>query len=178
MSDFCNTLDCSPPGSSVRGIILARILELVAISFSWESSRPRNWTCTSRIAKWTLYHWAFREALESFWNLTFTLLICVSLCFPHIPIIFLGRRKLVVCHFSDNVFGYFFHLGPLDTWWEENHFYLLSPMNVYLLKCRMHQWEVHKNTSLFSFLLNNNYVRLNSVPSPAGFRIKCGAAGC
>ena len=100
------------------------------------------------------------------------------MCFPHIPIIFQGRRKLVVCHFSDNVFGCFFHLGPLDTWWEENHFYLFSPMNVYLLKCRVHQWEIHKNTSLFSFLLNNNYVRLNSVPSPAGFRIKSGAAGC
>ena len=99
------------------------------------------------------------------------------MCFPHIPIIFLGRRKLVVCRFSDNVFGCFFHLGPLDTWWEENHFYLLSPVKVYLLKCRAHQWEVHKNKSLFSFLLNNNYVRLHSVPSPAGFCITCGAVG-
>ena len=31
---LCNPMDCSPPGSSVREILLARILEQVAISFS------------------------------------------------------------------------------------------------------------------------------------------------
>ena len=31
---LCNPVDCSPPGSSVRGILQARILEWVAISFS------------------------------------------------------------------------------------------------------------------------------------------------
>ena len=35
-------MDCSPPGSSVHGIIQARILEWVAISFSRESSQPRD----------------------------------------------------------------------------------------------------------------------------------------
>ena len=30
-------MDCSPPGSSVRGILQARTLEWVAISFSWGS---------------------------------------------------------------------------------------------------------------------------------------------
>ena len=30
----CNPMDCSPPGSSVRGLSQARILEWVAISFS------------------------------------------------------------------------------------------------------------------------------------------------
>ena len=32
----CNPMDCSPPGSSVHGISLARILDCVAISFSQE----------------------------------------------------------------------------------------------------------------------------------------------
>ena len=32
---LCNPVDCSPPGSSVDGISQARILEWVAISFSW-----------------------------------------------------------------------------------------------------------------------------------------------
>ena len=36
--------DCSPPGSSVHGILQARILEWVAIFFSRESSQPRNQT--------------------------------------------------------------------------------------------------------------------------------------
>ena len=31
---LCNPMDCSPPGSSVHGILQARILEWVAISFS------------------------------------------------------------------------------------------------------------------------------------------------
>ena len=37
-------LDCSLPGSSIHGIFQARILEWVAISFSRESSRPRDQT--------------------------------------------------------------------------------------------------------------------------------------
>ena len=35
---FCDPMDCSPPGSSVHGILQARILKWVAISFSRESS--------------------------------------------------------------------------------------------------------------------------------------------
>ena len=34
MSDPCDPMDCSLPGSSVLGIVQARILEWVAISFS------------------------------------------------------------------------------------------------------------------------------------------------
>ena len=45
---FCNPVDCSPPGSSVRGILQARILEWVAISHSRGSSRPRGRTHISR----------------------------------------------------------------------------------------------------------------------------------
>ena len=37
-------MDCSPPGISVSGIIQARILEWVLISFSRGSSRPRDQT--------------------------------------------------------------------------------------------------------------------------------------
>ena len=34
MSDYCDPMDCSLPGSSVHGILQARILEWVSISFS------------------------------------------------------------------------------------------------------------------------------------------------
>ena len=37
---LCNPMDCSPPGSSVHGILQARILEWVAISSSRGSSPP------------------------------------------------------------------------------------------------------------------------------------------
>ena len=43
-------MDCSPPGSSVHGILQARILEWVAIPFSRRSSQPRDWTWVSCIA--------------------------------------------------------------------------------------------------------------------------------
>ena len=35
-------MDCDPPGSSVHGILQARILEWVAISFSRGSSPPKD----------------------------------------------------------------------------------------------------------------------------------------
>ena len=41
---LCNPMDCSPPGSSVHRNFQARILELVAISFSRESSQSRDRT--------------------------------------------------------------------------------------------------------------------------------------
>ena len=44
MSDSSDPMDCSLPGSSVHMILLARILECVAISFSRGSSQPRNLT--------------------------------------------------------------------------------------------------------------------------------------
>ena len=39
-------MDCSPPGSSVHGILQTRILQWVAISFSRGSSLPRDWTAS------------------------------------------------------------------------------------------------------------------------------------
>ena len=40
---LCNPMDCSPPGSSIHGLLQARILEWVAISFSkWTYLQNRN----------------------------------------------------------------------------------------------------------------------------------------
>ena len=43
----CRPMDCSPPGTSVHGILQARILEQVAMPSSSRSSRPRDQTCVS-----------------------------------------------------------------------------------------------------------------------------------
>ena len=48
----CNPMDCSPPGSSVCGILQARIMEWVAISFSRGSSRPRDHTLLINYILW------------------------------------------------------------------------------------------------------------------------------
>ena len=39
---LCDTMNCSPPGSWVHGILQARILEWIAIPFSRGSSPPRD----------------------------------------------------------------------------------------------------------------------------------------
>ena len=44
---LCDSVDCSQPGSSVHGILQARILEWVAISLSRGSSQPRDRTRVS-----------------------------------------------------------------------------------------------------------------------------------
>ena len=41
-ASLCNPMDCSLPGSSLHGILQARVLEWVAISFSRGSSQPRD----------------------------------------------------------------------------------------------------------------------------------------
>ena len=45
----CDPVDYSPPGSSVHGILQARILEWVALSFSRGSYGPRDRIQVSRI---------------------------------------------------------------------------------------------------------------------------------
>ena len=52
-------LDCSLPGSSVRGILQARILEWAATPSSRGSSQPRDQTCISYVScigRQVLYH--------------------------------------------------------------------------------------------------------------------------
>ena len=62
-----NPMDCSLPGSSVHGILQARILEWVAFPFSRGSSQPKDRTQVSCIAGRFLTVWATREAQE-YWG--------------------------------------------------------------------------------------------------------------
>ena len=58
---LCDAVDCSPPGSSVREIFQARILEWVVISSSRRSSWPRDQThisCISSTADGFFISWA------------------------------------------------------------------------------------------------------------------------
>ena len=60
---LCNPMDYSTPGSSVRGIFQARILEWVTISSSRGSPWPRDQTRVSCIGRWVLYHCTTQEVL-------------------------------------------------------------------------------------------------------------------
>ena len=53
-------MDCSLLGSSVHGILQARMLEWVAMPFSSGSSQPRGWTLVSYIECRFLTVWATR----------------------------------------------------------------------------------------------------------------------
>ena len=56
VSDFCHTMNCSPPGSFVHGISQTRILECVANPFFRGSSPPRDQTQVSCLGRWILNH--------------------------------------------------------------------------------------------------------------------------
>ena len=88
---LCNPMDCSLPGSSVRGLFQARILEWVAISFSRGSSQHRDRTQVSCIAgrfftswpwenSWTVFP---REGRQAKW-LKITML-CYAKSLPSCP---------------------------------------------------------------------------------------------
>ena len=64
---LCDPMDCSPPGSSIHGILQARTLEWVAISFSRGSSWPRDRTRVSRVVGRCFTIWATREVHTYIW---------------------------------------------------------------------------------------------------------------
>ena len=94
---LCNSRDCSPPGSSVRGILQARILEWVDVSASRGYSQPRDQICfsfVSCIGRWVLYHLRKPEICWSIkylgWSLKSCCFFCWSMCGC---VILLGYRE-------------------------------------------------------------------------------------
>ena len=64
---LCDPMDCNPSGSSVHGILQARILEWVAMPFSRGSSQFRDRTQVSSTAGRFFTVWATREDQE-YWS--------------------------------------------------------------------------------------------------------------
>ena len=87
---LCDPMDCSLPGSSIRGIFQARVLDWVAISFSRRSSRPRDWTWVSLIVGRHFTVWTTRGVLYTLhphcWS-------CPSSC-ENLPMAFLSSSDL------------------------------------------------------------------------------------
>ena len=74
--DLRSPMDCNPPGSSVRAISQARVLEWVAISFSRVFFPMLG--LSPCVLHWqaVLYSWATREALQ------LSLLCCIWIAYP------------------------------------------------------------------------------------------------
>ena len=71
----CDSMDCSPPGSSVHGIFQIRILKWVIMLSSRGSSWPRDQTespVSPTLAGGFFTHWAIREGPQSVGLLRFT----------------------------------------------------------------------------------------------------------
>ena len=83
-------MDCSLPSSSVHGILQARILEWVAISFSRGSSPPRYWTLVSILFQ--LRHYGSQ----------YFIYVCMKQCeYPgSCPSLVLFPNKLSLSHLS------------------------------------------------------------------------------
>ena len=92
MSDPCDTMDCSLPGSSVHRIFQVRILEWVAISFSQpeDSSLPRDQTHTSCLTG--RFFTAEPPGKPSYWNWTIPVIEVLEI----IPVIEVLEIKPVV----------------------------------------------------------------------------------
>ena len=58
---LCTPMDCSPPGSSVLGILQTRILEWVAILFSRGSSQELNLGLLH--CRWTFYCLSYQSSI-------------------------------------------------------------------------------------------------------------------
>ena len=78
----CDPMDCNLPGSSICGILQARILEWVAISFSRRSSQPRDQTQVSCITGRRFTIWATRDYRQSMFDAWYWMLGAGALGWP------------------------------------------------------------------------------------------------
>ena len=114
----------SPPGSSVRGILQARILEWVVTSFSKGSSQPRDRTQVSRVAGGFFTIWATRKGLKVAFVYLNILIFPTNFKFEK----FQTRRKFgysinpVLTFHPYSVIAFIFNLR---LYYLENYFYFL-----------------------------------------------------
>ena len=120
-------MDCSLPGFSVHGILQARRLECVAISFSRASSQPRDWTWVSCIA----------GRFCTIWALTMYQTLCQGLCVDY--------SMYLHSHGIKWTFLWF-----LSYWWE-NRGLVFKDTCFYKVK----SWPIqHKMNTCQKFYLN------------------------
>ena len=139
-------MDCSPPGSSVRRILQARILDLAAISYSRGSSPPRDWTpvsCVSCTGRWVLYH------------------LCHLGCLYHFP--FKERRRSFLMTYIPPL--------PILLWssWTQNHLQEILMCNISISLSLNYFW-IHPQISLCVHLstdIHDFSVAKHAMPFPS-----------
>ena len=133
---LCDPTDCSPPGSSIHGVLQARILEWVSIPFCRGSFQPRDWTRIACIAGRLYTIWATREAprrghicsfLSWWWTRTHSHCTChsfspiipthllISTCFLHLMCVHFMRLSSVYQSGTFHIFSHTLLLTSLTT---------------------------------------------------------------
>ena len=111
---LCDPLDCSPQGSSIHGILQARILEWVAISSSRGSSQPRDQTWVSCITSRFFTLWVTREAPRQLYQVPYSQALRI-------------RMTNLVGHYSSN-----YSPPPIPQWFISISHVKYSPS---ILRC-------------------------------------------
>ena len=65
---LCNPMDCSPPGSSVHGILQARILESTAMPSPWDFPNQGSSPCLLHILHWQVSSLPLAPPGEPIWK--------------------------------------------------------------------------------------------------------------
>ena len=145
---LCDPMDCSPPSSSVYGILQARIVEWVAIPFSKGSYWPRDQTQVSCMHyRWILYHLSHQGnpvIWGTFLNLHIWAKCALCFCFQGIPshstyatfrafasfVFFTEDKNLASAHTwmssTQTCAGHTTQQGLINIWWMHEYKVLLS----------------------------------------------------
>ena len=125
---LCDSMDCSPPGSSFHGILQARMLKWVAMPFSKRSSQPRDQTQVSCIAGWFFIVWATWEAPVSIkTSLTPVLILHQLLPAMLQPSPYPSSFHLFLCLYKGTKWNPPLNLRPQWHWTVERETGLLAP---------------------------------------------------
>ena len=89
---LCDPVDCSPPGSSVHGILQARIVEWIVIPFSRGSFQPRDQT------RQILYHLSHQGSPVIYSRKVIIAFLCKLFAMQQISVQ-MHSSLLLPCHF-------------------------------------------------------------------------------
>ena len=147
---LCSPINCSPPGSSVHGILQARILEWVAMPFSRGSSQPKDRTWVSLIESRFFTIWSTWESRKSRDVLRWWVLL-LPLCYflSQIYLVYasgLTSSKIVIAQ----IMWLYFSMPPYLHWsffqkrkcWQFNRHLLNSDSNIFWVYAAISEKEL------------------------------------
>ena len=138
----CDPMDCSPPGSSVHGILQARKLVWVATPSFRGSSQPRDWTQVSHIADRFFTSWASREAPLCAHSITISFQVLMEITFNMVK---LYHSHLTLCQIIFNNIQNCSYIVPFPYLFS----YISHKLHLYSFCVQKDTWIITFYASLF-----------------------------